>query len=243
MEGPGRGVALGALAAGPLHAAGFSIFEQGTKAMGMAGAFTAQADDPSLLFYNAGGLAFVDRAGLLGRRHLDQGPQGGFRGRHPVPGRGLPRRSRRRSPSSRRTSTSCSRSTQTWKFGLGIETPFGLTTEWENPDQFAGRFLCTKAALRAFDLNPTIGWQVTPTFGIGFGAIARVSDVELNRNIAAINPFTQQVVDVGRLKLEADFSEGYGYNVGILHKFDRRASPGASPTAARSRSTTRATPG
>src|SRR5688572_32982830 len=42
-----------------MYAAGFSIFEQGAKAMGMAGAFTAQADDPSLLFHNAGGLAFV----------------------------------------------------------------------------------------------------------------------------------------------------------------------------------------
>ena len=54
-------VALVTLAAAPLHAAGFSIFEQGSKAMGMAGAFTAQADDPSALFYNAGGLAFVDK--------------------------------------------------------------------------------------------------------------------------------------------------------------------------------------
>ena len=44
----------------PVQAAGFGIFEQGTKAMGMAGAFTAQADDPSALFHNAGGLAFVD---------------------------------------------------------------------------------------------------------------------------------------------------------------------------------------
>ena len=52
--------ALVALSAGAVHGAGFSIFEQGTKAMGMAGAFTAQADDPSLLFHNAGGLAFVN---------------------------------------------------------------------------------------------------------------------------------------------------------------------------------------
>ena len=40
----GAVMALGALAAVPMYAAGFGIFEQGTKAMGMGGAFTAQAD-------------------------------------------------------------------------------------------------------------------------------------------------------------------------------------------------------
>src|SRR5690349_19556447 len=43
----GLGVAaLGVLAVAPVHAAGFGIFEQGTRAMGTAGAFTGQADDP-----------------------------------------------------------------------------------------------------------------------------------------------------------------------------------------------------
>jgi long-chain fatty acid transport protein len=115
-----------------------------------------------------------------------------------------------------------------WKVGLGLTTPFGLTTEWENPDQFAGRFLSAKAALRAFDINPTIGWQITPTFGIGVGAIARVSDVELVRYAGANNPFTQSFVNVGKLNLKADFSEGYGFNIGILNKFNNSFSWGLS---------------
>ncbi|TNF84875.1 MAG: hypothetical protein EP299_00200, partial [Acidobacteria bacterium] len=48
------------LVAAPVFPAGFGIFEQGTKAMGMASAFAAQADDPSAMFYNVGGLAFFD---------------------------------------------------------------------------------------------------------------------------------------------------------------------------------------
>jgi long-chain fatty acid transport protein len=40
-------------------AAGLKVNEQGGKAMAMGNAFTAQADDPSALFYNPAGIAFL----------------------------------------------------------------------------------------------------------------------------------------------------------------------------------------
>ncbi|MCZ6727674.1 MAG: hypothetical protein O7A98_10040 [Acidobacteria bacterium] len=52
-------ILLGLIAA-PARSSGFSIFEQGSRAMGMAGAFTAQADDGSALFHNVGGLGFLE---------------------------------------------------------------------------------------------------------------------------------------------------------------------------------------
>ncbi|HEY0555031.1 MAG TPA: outer membrane protein transport protein, partial [Thermoanaerobaculia bacterium] len=204
-------VALAALAAVPVHGAGFSIFEQGSKALGMAGAFTAQADDPSMLYYNAGGLAFVEKAGgSLGATWI-RSTKADFNGANPFPGNGYSAEQETLSKFPPHAYFVAPLS-PTWKFGLGIETPFGLTTEWKNPNQFAGRFLSTKAALRAFDVNPTIGYQVTPNFGLGIGAIARISDVELNRNIGVNNPFTNRIVDAGKLKLNGDFSEGYGFN-------------------------------
>jgi long-chain fatty acid transport protein len=220
-------VALVALAAAPIHAAGFSIFEQGTKAMGMAGAFTAQADDPSLLFHNAGGLAFVtDRQFSVGATWI-HGTKAEFEGAAPFPG-----------PSYRAEQKKLSEFpphlyyvqpiNTTWKFGLGIETPFGLVTEWEKPDQFAGRFLSTKASLQVIDLNPTLGWQITPNFGFGFGAVGRFSKVELNRNVPFNNPFTQSIIDIGRLHLESDFDNGYGWNAGLLHKVNNSFSWGLS---------------
>jgi len=210
-----------------MHAAGFSIFEQGAKAMGMAGAFTAQADDPSLLFHNAGGLAFVtERDFSIGATYI-KGLTADFEGANPFPGEGYRAEEKLLSAVPPHVYY-VQPINDTWKFGFGIETPFGLTTEWKNPDQFAGRFLSTKAALQVIDLNPTIGWQVTPSFGIGIGAIARVSNVELNRNVPTINPFTQSAVDVARLKLEGDYSEGYGFNIGLLHKVGPRFSWGLS---------------
>jgi long-chain fatty acid transport protein len=40
-------------------AAGLRVNEQGAKAMGMGNAFAAQADDPSALYYNPTGIAFL----------------------------------------------------------------------------------------------------------------------------------------------------------------------------------------
>lgn len=219
--------ALVALAASPMHAAGFSIFEQGTKAMGMAGAFTAQADDPSLLFHNAGGLAFVTERAFSGGATWIRGTKAEFQGAAPFPGPGYSAEQKKLSEFPPHLYY-VQPINQTWKLGLGVETPFGLVTEWEKPDQFAGRFVSTKAALQAVDINPTLGWQVTPNFGIGIGAIARLSTVELNRNIPFLNPFTNQQVNIGRIKLEGDMSEGYGFNVGILHRLNNSFSWGLS---------------
>jgi long-chain fatty acid transport protein len=209
-------LALVALSPGPIHAAGFGLFEQGTRAMGMSGAFTAQADDPSLLFHNAGGLAFVNSLDWsLGITRVE-GTEGTFQGAAPFPG-----------PSARGEQVPLTETiyhgyvvgaiNPTWKWGLGLYTPFGLETEWENPRTFSGRFFSTKAALRAIDVNPTLGWQVTPTFGIGLGAVVRSSDLILKRHVLVpVSPTTS--VEAGGLKLESDLDTGFGWNFGVLHK-------------------------
>jgi long-chain fatty acid transport protein len=220
-------VALVVVAAGPIHAAGFSIFEQGTKAMGMAGAFTAQADDPSLLFHNAGGLAFVTERQISAGVTWVHGLKAEFEGAAPFPGPAYSAEQDKLSAFPPHAYW-VQPINNTWKFGFGVETPFGLVTEWENPDQFAGRFISSKASLEVVDLNPTLGWQITPNFGLGFGAVARFSRVELNRNVPFNNPFTQSIIDIGRLHLESDFNEGFGWNAGVLHKVNNSFSWGFS---------------
>ncbi|MDP9120363.1 MAG: outer membrane protein transport protein [Acidobacteriota bacterium] len=208
---------LAAAAASPARAAGFAIFEQGAKSLGMAGAFSAQADDPTALFFNAGGLAFVDhRAYSVGATYITTS-KASFVGANPFPGTGVTADQKKLSVFPPHVYV-VQPINQQWKVGLGIETPFGLTTEWKDPHSFAGRFLSTKAALQAFDINPTIAYQVSPQLGIGVGFLARVSNVELDRDAPAINPFTLSVVSAASVKLKGDYSTGYGFNVGILDK-------------------------
>jgi long-chain fatty acid transport protein len=211
----------------PMFAAGFAIFEQGAKPMGMANAVTAQADDPSTIFFNAGGLAFLDKkAAQVGATYITE-TRANFRGLNPFPGEGV-------TASEHKLGLFPPHSyfvwplNPTWKVGLGIETPFGLQTRWNDPDTFAGRYLSTLAAIKDVDLNPTIAWQVTPTFGIGVGAIVRFSEVTLERDVPAQDPFTFTTVNVAKAKLKSKYDTGYGWDAGILHKATPWFSWGAS---------------
>lgn len=217
--------AMTVLAATPAAGAGFGIFEQGSKAMGMAGAFTAQADDPSAMFHNPAGLAFQKErdfsVGVTWIRSTESDFQGGPTG---FPGSSVsadqetlsefPPHAYWVEPMGRNTT-----------FGLGVNSPFGLVTEWGT--DFPGRFISRKAALRAIDVNPVMAWQ-SGNLGFAVGAIARFSDVELIQHLAVPNPLTLTSQEVGFLTLDSDFEEGYGYNVGLLHRYNNSFSWGLS---------------
>ena len=58
------GLALAGGTPAPAHAAGFTAPDPGVKAQGMAGAFAAQANDPTAVFYNPGGMALFKKGKL-----------------------------------------------------------------------------------------------------------------------------------------------------------------------------------
>jgi len=212
----------------PAGAAGFGIFEQGTKAMGLGGAFTAQADDPSAMWHNAGGLAFTEKRAFLAGVTLNLTSEAEFRGvagTYPGPEARGEQEGRPQFPPHAYWAEPIS---DAWKFGIGIETPFGQITDWRNPATFPGRFLSTNVALRVVDINPTLGWKVTPNLGLGLGVMLRSSDVELHRHLPFTSPFTGESLDVGTVKLESSLENGYGWNAGLLYRHDESFSWGLS---------------
>ncbi len=225
-----RSIALGAFAAAAVLAAatasgaGFGIFEQGSEAMGMAGAYTAQADDPSAIFHNPAGLAFQHERDFAAGFTWIRSTEADFQGAAPFPGPDV---------TGEQETLSEFPPHAYWvepindhvTFGLGVNSPFGLVTEW--PEDFPGRFISRKAALRVIDVNPVIAWQYG-NFGLAAGAIGRFSDVELIQHVAQVNPFTQTAQDVATLSLESDFETGYGFNLGVLHRFNNSFSWGLS---------------
>ena len=209
-----------ALAAAPRgEAAGFSLYEQGARATALGGAFVAQADDPSAMFFNPAGNAFNEKFTIYGGAFLIIRPTADFTGANPYPG----------------TANTASMSSAAYWIGngygvipikpgsinvaVGFWTPFGLGVPWQNPDSFSGRFISQRVDLRQVALSAQISAKLADWIAIGAGPEIRLSDVKLSQNAGALNPFTNRFTDVGHLSL---ISEGtpvkWTWTAGLLIK-------------------------
>lgn len=223
---------LGLALAAPGFAAGFDLFAQGAKAAGMAGAFVAQADDPTAVYYNPAGLAFKPpppgkpkkaAIGLTAWTLND----GLYQGLAPGAGAGT--------TGDQTTSFKLLPHAFLAKplgpgavLGLGVYTPFFLNTEWASPGSFAGRFVSTRAQLATYDVAPTLGLRLSKTMAFGVGAIYRTSKISQNRRISLPDPSTGRPVDVASAAADSDFESGYGWSAGLLFRPSPRFSLGAS---------------
>ena len=229
MRSLGLSLTIGCLAASvSAFGAGFSIFEQGAKASGMAGAFVATADDPSAIFYNPAGLAQQREMSILaGATFINFSNE--FTG----------------DPNSEYTSgTEGKYDRHTFvppnmygiipigdnlTFGIGAYSAWGLRTDWADP--WVGRFISRDADLKTMSVQPTIAWQTGDgRFAVGGGVEYRRARVFLNQNIPLpfLNPFTQRVSDIGNARLASEYGHDLAYNVGILFKPSERFRIGAS---------------
>jgi long-chain fatty acid transport protein len=76
--------------------------------------------------------------------------------------------------------------TDKWSFGLGINAPFGLETEYDS--DWLGRFQAIKSKLETVNVNPVLSWEPTKTITIGAGVSWQKlkADITKNANYAAL---------------------------------------------------------
>lgn len=224
---PALGLAFVALlVAMPALPAGFGIFEHGTKAMGMAGAFTAQADDGSAMFHNVGGLAFQDERAFLAGFTYITAAEAKFTGDEPgiaFGQTGEQETLRETPPHFYWVEPVGSNMT----FGLSLNAPFGLTTEWQDKNTWVGRFISERAALQAIDITPNIAFKLSENIGFGVGLVYRSSTVEFDRRLGTLVPGAG-FLDTAKTELEAEMSNGLGFTLGMLHKASPKFSWGLS---------------
>jgi long-chain fatty acid transport protein len=199
--------------------AGFALFEAGNKGLGMGGAFTAVADDPSAFFWNPAGMAFqIDEGTQLMAGVTFITPYQDFTGADPYPGAGYTSSQKSQvffpphiywaKPLSDRVN-----------FTLGFLTPFGLGTWWDDED-FRGRYISKQADLMVFDLGGQVSWKICDRFAIGGGVDYMIATIELKRNVPFVNPYTQSVVDVAEADLHSDGfgNHAWAWNAGFMAK-------------------------
>lgn len=189
-------------------AAGFRLPDQDSTAMGMAGAFVGQADNPSALWYNPSGITQLDgttvAAGVMTitpvmkHENNDGSTDVSKRTTHlPV------------------TLFAVHKMNDQVAFGLGITNPFGLSTNWS--DTSATSQVATFSKIVSIDINPNVAYKASDrlSFAIGIDYIKLEATME------------KLLMGVYNFSLQGD-GYGWGANAGALWKATDRLSVGLS---------------
>lgn len=194
------------------YGSGFALYTQGGSSLGQGLAPIAHADDPSAVFYNP---ALINK---LGGTQLQAGTTMIFVTREfeSDAGRTFKAKDSVFFPS---TFYITHKLNDKLSAGLGVFTPFGLGTDWG--DDWAGRFLTTRAELRTVDINPVLSCRITPNIAVAAGADFVILDTTLESKINFGAPLE------GTKKFKGD-GTGLGYNLGLLIDLAKDISFGAS---------------
>ena len=197
------------------RAGGFALqSEHGARGMGLGGAFTALAGDPSAIHHNAAGIAFLRGTQIYAGGVVTQ-PRTTFTGADPAPGAEVIERTTGGAlvpPAVFLTHQFSERLV----LGAGLTLPFAVRTQWATPDAFSGRFLAQQVEIDAYSFTPTASYRLADRLAVGAGLDVRLSTFALRRRIPALHPTTNALVDAAALRIEAPSDAAFGFNAGIL---------------------------
>ncbi len=153
-------------------AAGFRLPDQDAAAMGMAGAFVGQADNPSAAWYNPAGMTQLDGTRI----------SAGVTAIYPV---------MRHENTDGTTDVSerkvflpaelfaTNKMNDKMSIGLGITSPFGLSTNWSDTSETSS--VATLSRVKAIDINPNVAFKLNNDVSVGFGLDYTILQATLNK--------------------------------------------------------------
>ncbi len=216
-------LAVGLLLAPTLaFGAGFALFEHGARGVAMGGAFAAVADDATAGYYNPAGLAFQDGSEAIAGAYFI-GFDSKFRGDDPFPGADYRAKQEKQIfyPMHAHATGALARNV---RWGFSLTAPFGLGTWW--PNDFAGKYISKRIDLKVLNFNPNLAVKLWDHMALAVGFDYFMSQVDLTKSVGVINPYTQQVAEVGQVHMYNEWDGGWGYNAGLLIKFGGGLSAG-----------------
>ncbi len=188
------------------YAGGFQLNEHGARSMGMGGAFTAVADDPTAVYWNGAGLTQLWGTNfVLGGTMIS--PTASFRGVRPL------------TTEYKADDQSffpphffgSYRINKDFAVGLGFTVPFGLGTKWA--DDWIGKYLALKTELMVFTVSPVLAYQLTDGLSISAAFVYSFANVEITRKNSQA-PFEGDAF----VQLKGDDNSAFGYNLGLMYK-------------------------
>jgi long-chain fatty acid transport protein len=189
--------------------------------MGMGFAFTAQADDPSAIYFNPAGLTQLKGQNvMLGVTYVRENG-GEFTGTTPLTGSTVTSETQKSLnffiPNTYYTKTTADGYIA---YGVGIFAPFGLGQEYENENTSIFRNQVTKIDLMTVVVNPTIAFKINEMLSVGVGVDFMYGKAKLNGT--PVHPSLGDNTAGGNnnlynMDMTAD-TTAWGYNFGILLK-------------------------
>lgn len=172
-------------AAGQACAAGFQIFENGTRGLGRAFAGAgAAADDASTVFFNPAGMTHLDRSELTAALH-GIFPTASFENANSRIFTGAPLSG---APNTSSNGTAVIPNmfgvwsySENLKFGFGLNAPYGLRTDYL--DNWPGRYQAIHSELETIDFNPAVAWRPLSWLSLGGGISMQYAGARLTSAI------------------------------------------------------------
>jgi len=200
-------------------AAGFRLPEAGAKAMGMGFAFTAQADDPSAIYFNPAGIIQLEGTNvMIGGTYIRENG-GEFTGTTPLSGGATISETQKTLNFVVPNAYVTRKASPTFAYGLGVFSPFGLGQEYQNRATSFFRNQITKIDLQTVVVNPTLAWKVNEFLSVGAGidwmwGKAKLAKTPVNFGIGD-NSATPPTNNLYQLDMDAS-GDAWGYNAGLL---------------------------
>ena len=206
-------VAVGAFGASRAFAGGIEVPMQGARAAAQADAFTAQADDPSAIFYNPAGLTQLRGTHVSAGLYFLQ-PEWRF---EPDAGG---RETMRLPTFLPHLYASTDFGLERWRFGIGVNNPFGINEDWG--DTGALRLLVDDAQLMCINVAPTVAYKVNDNFSLGVAFNVYYGSVLLTRQ-AMLGP---PPIPEGEFHFRGE-AYAFGVTPGLLWKINEQHTIGA----------------
>lgn len=190
---------------GSAHAAGYALIEQNASGLGNAYAGqAAAAGDASTIYFNPAGMTRLPDRQVVVAGHLIK-PRAEFSGTSSIGvtgGQGGDAGDWAFVPNA----YVAMRLTPDVHLGVGLNSPFGLKTEYD-PD-WIGRYQALESELKTINLNPSIAYKVSETFSVGAGLNIQWIEATLTNRISPLAPSSM-------IEIKGD-DYGWGYNLGAL---------------------------
>jgi long-chain fatty acid transport protein len=196
---------------------GFLIYEHGAAAMAMAGAFISIANNPSAIWHNPAGIAFLKGTQVSVGTTLiwPSGTMTLTRWPYAQPSKTWEQKSQVFYPSTFYITHGV---TEKVTLGFGFFTPYGLGSSWPIENQL--RYLGYEDDMKTFFFNPTVGVKITDQLSIGAGVSYIYSTV--NFKLVEIADFTGFGFDSYDVPAELEGNgDSWAFNAGLLYRAEK----------------------